>query len=433
MSGHTDANDQAHSLFGRIIVGIDGSAESLEAARQAAILADGELTLLTAYNVAPAVGGTGVGVPYYQDEDVLRKAATEVVARAREHVAATPAVGRVVFGRPADALVAAIESERYTLLVVGSHGLGRVTGFVVGSTANEVIRRLPCSVLLARGQSANGWPGRIVAGIDGSAGSAAAYEVARHLSRRFGADLLPVVAGGGKTWFFVSVDYAFGHSLERDAGQFIRQAGGTVIGAVRHPINAGDMSSYLVQAQSSKANVVAFANGGADLINSIKQANEFGLVAGGQKIVGFLLYLTDVHTLGLAVTKGLLLSEGFYWDQNDQARAWSQRYFERTKRMPTKQQASVYASIRHYLKAVQAADTLDADAVASQMRQMPVDYFGRAGSVREDGRVVYPLTLYEVKAPAESRQPWDYFKPVREIEAKDAFRPISEGGCSLVK
>lgn len=198
MSGHTDANDQAHSLFGRIIVGIDGSAESLEAARQAAILADGELTLLTAYNVAPAVGGTGVGVPYYQDEDVLRKAATEVVARAREHVAATPAVGRVVFGRPADALVAAIESERYTLLVVGSHGLGRVTGFVVGSTANEVIRRLPCSVLLARGQSANGWPGRIVAGIDGSAGSAAAYEVARHLSRRFGADLLPVVAGGGK-------------------------------------------------------------------------------------------------------------------------------------------------------------------------------------------------------------------------------------------
>ncbi len=242
-----------------------------------------------------------------------------------------------------------------------------------------------------------------------------------------------VVAGGGKTWFFVSVDYAFGHSLERDAGQFIRQAGGTVIGAVRHPINAGDMSSYLVQAQSSKANVVAFANGGADLINSIKQANEFGLVAGGQKIVGFLLYLTDVHTLGLAVTKGLLLSEGFYWDQNDQARAWSQRYFERTKRMPTKQQASVYASIRHYLKAVQAADTLDADAVASQMRQMPVDYFGRAGSVREDGRVVYPLTLYEVKAPAESRQPWDYFKPVREIEAKDAFRPISEGGCSLVK
>lgn len=242
-----------------------------------------------------------------------------------------------------------------------------------------------------------------------------------------------VVAAGGKSWFFIAADYAFGQALERDAGAFIRNAGGQVVGSVRHPINAGDMSSYLLQGQSSKSDVVAFLNGGADLINSIKQANEFGLVAGGQKLVGFLLYLTDVHTLGLPVTKGLLLSEGFYWDQNETARTWSRRYFEKTKRMPTKQQASVYASITHYLKAVTAADTLDADTVAAEMRRIPVAYFGHPGTVRADGRVVYPLTLYEVKAPAESTQPWDYFKPVRDIPAADAFRPSSEGGCPLVR
>jgi branched-chain amino acid transport system substrate-binding protein len=242
-----------------------------------------------------------------------------------------------------------------------------------------------------------------------------------------------VVAAGGKSWFFISADYAFGHALERDAGAFIKDAGGSVVGAVRHPLNAGDMSSFLLRGQSSKADVVAFLNGGADLINSIKQANEFGLVAGGQKLVGFLLYLTDVHALGLPVTQGLLLSEGFYWDQNESARAWSQRFFEKTKRMPTKQHASVYASVVHYLKAVKAADSLDADAVAAKMRDIPVDYFARPGTVRPDGRVVYPMTLYEVKKPSESKQAWDYFKPVREIAAADAFRPMSEGGCPLVK
>lgn len=242
-----------------------------------------------------------------------------------------------------------------------------------------------------------------------------------------------VVASGGKRWFFISADYSFGHTLERDAGKFIAEAGGTVIGAVRHPINTSDMSSYLLQAQNSGADVIAFANGGGDLINSIKQANEFGIAEGGQKLVGFLLYLTDVHALGLPVTKGLLLSEGFYWDQNEAARDWSKRFFEKTKRMPTKQHASVYTSVAHYLKAVKAADTLDADAVAAQMRAMPVDYFGHSGTVRQDGRVVYPLTLYEVKSPAESKQPWDYLKPLREITAAEAFRPMSEGGCSLVK
>jgi branched-chain amino acid transport system substrate-binding protein len=242
-----------------------------------------------------------------------------------------------------------------------------------------------------------------------------------------------VVQSGGKTWFFIAADYAFGKALERDAGEFIKAAGGQVLGSVRHPINTGDMSSYLLQAQSSGAQVIGLLNGGADLISSIKQASEFGIAAGGQRIVAFLLYLTDVHALGLGTTKGLLLADGFYWDQNDAARTWSKRYFEKTHRMPTQEQASVYTSIVHYLKAVKAADTLESDAVAAKMREIPVDYFGHAGEVRIDGRVTYPLTLYQVKDPSESKAPWDYFKPVREIAAKDAFRPLNEGGCPLVK
>ncbi|NLR97378.1 ABC transporter substrate-binding protein [Rhizobium sp. P38BS-XIX] len=242
-----------------------------------------------------------------------------------------------------------------------------------------------------------------------------------------------VVLDGGKSWFFIAADYAFGQALERDAGGFIKAAGGEIVGSVRHPINAGDMSSYLLQAQSSGAQVVGLLNGGTDLINSIKQANEFGISASGQRVVAFLVYLTDIHALGLEATKGLLLSEGFYWDQNDAARTWSKRYFEKMNRMPTKEQASVYTSIVHYLKAVKAADTLDADVVAEKMRDIPVDYFGNTGTVRIDGRVVYPLTLYQVKEPSESKQAWDYYKPVREIAAKDAFRPMSEGGCPLVK
>jgi branched-chain amino acid transport system substrate-binding protein len=242
-----------------------------------------------------------------------------------------------------------------------------------------------------------------------------------------------VVQEGGKRWFFIEADYAFGQALNRDASAFIKAAGGEVIGSVRHPLNAGDMSSYLVRAQSSGAQVIGLLNGGSDMINSIKQANEFGLVKGGQRIVGFLLFLTDVHSLGLEVTKGLLLSESFYWDQNEPARAFAKRFSEKTKRMPTKEQAAVYSSIFHYLKAVKAADTLDADAVAAEMRKLPVEHFGHSGSVRADGRVVYPMTLYQVKEPAESKGPWDYFKPLREVPADQAFRPLNEGGCSLVK
>jgi branched-chain amino acid transport system substrate-binding protein len=241
------------------------------------------------------------------------------------------------------------------------------------------------------------------------------------------------VKNGGKTWFFVEADYAFGHALERDVTAFITEAGGSVVGVARHPINTSDLSSFLLQAQSSKAQVIGLLNGGADLINSIKQAKEFGITDSGQKLVGFLVYLTDVHSLGLDATNGLLLSEGFYWDQNDVARTWSKRYFEKTKRMPTKEQASVYASITHYLKAVKSADSVDADVVAAEMRKAPVDYFGNAGSIRIDGRVLYPITLYQVKSRSESRGAWDYYKAVGNVEADRAFRPLNEGGCYLVK
>jgi len=214
MNAYPEPNAERQNVFSRIVVGIDGSDQSREAVRQAAILADGELTLLAAYTVAPAIGGTGVGVPYYQDEDVLRAAATDMLERVRKEVAPASATGKVVFGRPADALVAEVEQEQQTLLVVGSHGRGRVAGFVVGSTANEVIRRLPCSVLVARG-GGNGFPSRVVVGVDGSPGSAAAYAVARHLSERLGAELLPVVALGGKGVDGKKIDLVVGNRREQ--------------------------------------------------------------------------------------------------------------------------------------------------------------------------------------------------------------------------
>jgi nucleotide-binding universal stress UspA family protein len=193
------ANAQRHSVFGRVLVGIDGSDESREAARQAAILVDGELTLLASYDVAPAIAGTGVGVPYYQDEDLQRAAATDALERAQEDAAVASPTGKIVFGRAADALISEVEREQQTLLVVGSHGLGRVAGFVLGSTANEVIRKLPCSVLIARRRSeSDEFPNKVVVGVDGSPESAAAYAVARQLSERFDAKLWPVIAHGGK-------------------------------------------------------------------------------------------------------------------------------------------------------------------------------------------------------------------------------------------
>ena len=245
-----------------------------------------------------------------------------------------------------------------------------------------------------------------------------------------------VVQSGGDTWFFITADYAFGHALERDVTAVVKAAGGKVLGSVRHPLNASDFSSFLLQAQSSKAKVIGLANAGGDTINSIKAAAEFGIIQGGQKLAGLLVFINDVHALGLKAAQGLQLTEAFYWDRDDKTRAWSKRFSDRKKGSePSMVQAGVYSAVLHYLKAVQALKSdADGKAVVEKMKQMPTDdpLFGK-GSIRADGRKLHPMYLYQVKSPAESKKPWDYYKLVHEIPANEAFRPLSEGECPLAK
>ncbi|WP_439814927.1 ABC transporter substrate-binding protein [Zavarzinia sp. CC-PAN008] len=245
-----------------------------------------------------------------------------------------------------------------------------------------------------------------------------------------------VVANGGDTWFFITADYAFGHALERDTSAVVQAGGGTVVGTVRAPLNTADFSSFLLQAQASGAKIVGLANAGGDTINSIKQAAEFGIVAGGQKLAGLLIFLSDVHSLGLETAQGLQLTAAFYWDLNDDTRAFAKRFAERHGgRMPTMIQAGVYASTLHYLKAVQALGSDgDGAAVVAKMKDLPTEdaLFGK-GQVRIDGRTIHDMYLFEVKTPAESTGPWDYYKLVSTIPADKAFRPLAEGGCPLVQ
>jgi branched-chain amino acid transport system substrate-binding protein len=243
-----------------------------------------------------------------------------------------------------------------------------------------------------------------------------------------------VVATGGDTWFFITADYAFGHDLEAVTTNVIKANGGQVLGDVRVPLNTADFSSALLQAQSSKAKVVGLANAGADTQNSIKQAAEFGIVRGGQKMAGLLVFINDINSLGLEVAQGMLLTTAFYWDRNDESRAWAQRYFQRMNRMPNMAQAGIYSATTHYLKAVAAAGTDATQPVMEKMRATPVnDFFVKNGTIREDGRMVHDMYLYEVKKPAESKGAWDYYKPVAEIPADQAFLPLAESKCPLVK
>jgi branched-chain amino acid transport system substrate-binding protein len=243
-----------------------------------------------------------------------------------------------------------------------------------------------------------------------------------------------VVAEGRDSWFFLTVDYAFGHSLEADATSAVRAAGGKVLGSVRHPLNTSDFSSYLLQAQSSGAKVVALANGGGDMINATKQANEFGLTRGGQSIVSLLVFITDIHSIGLKNAQGLKFVTGFYWDRDAETRAWSKRFFSRHGAMPTQAQAAVYSAVRHYLRAVVAAGTDEANAVMAKMRDMPVDdFFAKSGRLREDGRLLHDMYFAQVKTPEESTEPWDYYKILGAIPADQAFRSLADGGCPLVK
>jgi branched-chain amino acid transport system substrate-binding protein len=244
-----------------------------------------------------------------------------------------------------------------------------------------------------------------------------------------------VLKAGGDTWFFVTQDFASGHDMEKQTTAVVNANGGKVLGAVRHPLNTGDFSSFLLQAQASKAKIIALLNGGTDFINAVKQAEEFGIVAGGQKVVGMFAYVTEIHALGPKAAQGTLLTNAFYWDLNDQTRGFAKRFAERRGgRMPNQFQAGMYSAITHYLKSVTAAGgSDDGKAVVAKMKELPTDdpIFGK-GQVRIDGRKIHPIYLWQVKTPQESTGPWDLYKQVGTTPAERAWRPLEEGGCPLV-
>lgn len=246
---------------------------------------------------------------------------------------------------------------------------------------------------------------------------------------------LAMVKDGGNSWFFLTADYAFGHDLEKTTSEAVTKAGGKVLGSVRHPFPNNDFSSFLLQAQASGAKVIGLANAGGDTINAIKQSSEFGITQAGQRLAGLLVFISDVHSLGLQTAQGLVVTTGFYWDYNEETRTWSKKWSERMNgRMPTMSQAGCYSGALHYLKAVQAAGTDEAKAVAKKMREIPVDdFFAKNGKVREDGRMVHDMYLAQVKKPEESKYPWDYYKILRVIPGDEAYKPLAESECPYLK
>src|ERR1700749_956596 len=245
---------------------------------------------------------------------------------------------------------------------------------------------------------------------------------------------LAAVKSGLDTWFFLTADYAFGQDLEKDTTNVVLKTGGKVLGSVRHPLNTSDFSSFLLQAQASKAKVIGLANAGGDTINSIKQGAEFGIMKGGQKMSPLLAFVTDIDSVGLETAQGLLLAEAFYWDLNDDTRAFSKRFMERVKRPPTSAQAGVYSSVLHYLQAVKAAGTTDSAAVMKVMKETPInDFFAKNGKIREDGRMVHDMYLFEVKKPSESKGRWDDYKLLATIPGNEAFQSLEASRCPLVK
>jgi branched-chain amino acid transport system substrate-binding protein len=245
---------------------------------------------------------------------------------------------------------------------------------------------------------------------------------------------LAAVKSGLDTWFFLTADYAFGQDLEKDTTNVVLKSGGKVLGSVRHPLNTSDFSSFLLQAQASKAKVIGLANAGGDTVNAIKQGAEFGIMKGGQKMSPLLAFITDIDSIGLDTAQGLLLAEAFYWDMNDETRAFSKRFMERVKRPPTSAQAGVYSSVMHYLQAVKQAGTTDSAAVMKVMKDTPInDFFARNGHIRADGRMVHDMYLFEVKKPSESKGRWDVYKLLATVPGDQAFQPLSASRCPLVK
>lgn len=239
-----------------------------------------------------------------------------------------------------------------------------------------------------------------------------------------------LVAEGGDSWFFLTADYAFGEALQKDVTKVVESAGGKVVGSVKHPFPASDFSSFMLQAQASGAKIIGLANAGADTINAIKAAKEFGIVEAGQKVAGLLVFISDVHALGLETAQGLQMTVAFYWDRNDETRAWSEKFFEKAGKMPTGVQAGTYSAVRHYLKAIEATGSDDTNTVVAKMRELPVqDMFAGNGVLRSDGRMVHDMYLAEVKKPEESTKPWDYLKIIRTIPGEEAFGSLEESTC----
>ena len=245
---------------------------------------------------------------------------------------------------------------------------------------------------------------------------------------------LAITKAGGDSWFFITADYAFGHALEKDTAEVVKQNGGKVLGSVRAPLNSSDFSSYMLQAQASKAKVIGLANAGTDTQNSVRTASEFGITQGGQKLATLLVFLHDIKGMGLKVAQGLQFTNGFYWDRDDESRAFAQKFFARHKGMPSMVQAGAYSATMHYLKAVAAAGTDNADAVSAKMKEAPInDFFAKNGKIRADGRMVHDMYLAEAKKPSESKSDWDLLKINATIPGDQAFRPLSESACPLVK
>jgi branched-chain amino acid transport system substrate-binding protein len=243
-----------------------------------------------------------------------------------------------------------------------------------------------------------------------------------------------MVKRGENTWFFITADYAFGHALERDAANVVKESGGKVLGEVRHPLNSSDFSSFLLQAQASKAKVVALANAGGDTTNALKQAAEFGITQGGQKMIALLQEITDSHGLGLKQAQGLILTDGFYWDMNDETRAFSKKFMGKVGHMPTMIQAGLYSATMHYLQAIDATGTDDTTKVMAKMKATPInDFFAKNGHIRADGRMVHDMYLFEVKKPSESKGEWDLYKLLATVPGDQAFRPMDQGGCPYIK
>lgn len=342
--------------------------------------------------------------------------------------------GGSVLGKPIDVVVADHQNRNEVAIAKARewYDVGKVD--MIGNLINSSIALAVTNIAQEKNR---------IAIVNGSGSSRLTGDSCTPNSIHYAYDTYALAQGTGRalikegfdSWYFLTADYAFGHALENDTGAVVKANGGKVVGSIRYPIDTPDHSSFLLQAQASKAKVVAIAGSGTTFINAVKSAKDFGLTDGGkQTIAGLLVWDTDIDSLGLKAGQGLVLTTGFYWDANDDTRTFAKRFFERTKRMPHMGDAGDYSSTMHYLNAIKAAGTDDAKTVMAKMREMPVnDFFAKDGRIREDGRFVHDMYVYEVKKPSESKYPWDYYKLRATIPGNEAFRPLSQSTCPLVK